>query len=294
MATTVRVVKTTNYTVMSNYHLRDANLSLKAKGLLSIMISLPAEWDYSVDGLVSICSEGITAVKSALAELKEAGYLVVRKLLPNQTKTGRIEYEYLVYEIPPEKQDTEKQDTENLSLENLPLNKNTKELNKDYIYTPYNPPTEQLQTTAPSVDYSPAEESAGDTPHAEEVEPEPVSPKKGGRKKRGASDDGKKTYGEHGNVRLTDEELEKLRERYPDDYPGKIDALSRYIWQHHAERKYKDHYRTLLVWLKEDADKPKDRGGGGKTKPLEMSSFDTDEFYRAAVAKAYAGMEDKT
>ena len=138
---TVRVVKTANYTVMSNYHLRDANLSLKAKGLLSIMISLPAEWDYSVDGLVAICSEGITAVKSALAELKEAGYLAVRKLLPNETKTGRIEYEYLVYEIPPEKQDTEKQDTENLSVENLPLNKNTKELNKDYNNTPYNPPT---------------------------------------------------------------------------------------------------------------------------------------------------------
>lgn len=285
---TVRVVKTTNYTVMSNYHLRDANLSLKAKGLLSIMISLPAEWDYSVDGLVAICSEGITAVKSALAELKEAGYLVVRKLLPNETKTGRIEYEYLVYEIPPEKQDTEKQDTENLPVENLPLNKYTKELNKDYIYTPYNPPT-----ASPTVDYSPAEESAGDTPHAEEVEPEPISPKKGGRKKRGASaDDGKKTYGEHGNVRLTDEELEKLRERYPDDYLDEIESLSGYIWQHHAERRYKDHYRTLLVWLEKDADKPKDRGGGGKTKPLEMSSFDTDDFYNAAVAKAYAGMGD--
>jgi DNA-binding MarR family transcriptional regulator len=161
--------------------------------------------------------------------------------------------------------------------------------NIDYNNTPYNPPT-----ASPTEDYSPAEELAGDTPHAEEVEPEPVSPKKGGRKKRGASDDGKKTYGEHGNVRLTDEELEKLRERYPDDYPGKIDALSRYIWQHHAERKYKDHYRTLLVWLKEDADRPKDRGGGGKTKPLEMSSFDTDEFYEAAVAKSYAGMGDET
>lgn len=286
---TVRVVKTTNYTVMSNYHLRDANLSLKAKGLLSIMISLPAEWDYSVDGLVAICSEGITAVKSALAELKEAGYLVVRKLLPNETKTGRIEYEYLVYEIPPEKQDTEKQGVENLPVENLPLNKNTKELNKDYIYTPYNPPT-----ASPTVDCSPAEESAGDTSHAEEVEPKPVRPKKGGRKKRGASDDGKKTYGEHGNVRLTDEELEKLRERYPDDYLGKIEALSGYIWQHHAERRYKDHYRTLLVWLKEDADKPKDRGGGGKTKPLEMSSFDTEEFFEAALAKSYAGMEEKS
>lgn len=164
---------------------------------------------------------------------------------------------------------------------------NNIEYNIDYNNTPYNPPT-----ASPTVDYSPAEESAGDTPHAEEVEPEPVSPKKGGRKKRGASDDGKKTYGEHENVRLTDEELEKLRERYPDDYLAKIKALSDYIWQHHAERRYKDHYRTLLVWLKADVDSPKDRGGGGKTKPLEMSSFDTDDFYNAAVAKAYAGMGD--
>ena len=52
-----RVEKNKNYTTMSNYHLRDRNLTLKTKGLLSIMLSLPEDWDYSIKGLVSICKE---------------------------------------------------------------------------------------------------------------------------------------------------------------------------------------------------------------------------------------------
>lgn len=111
-----RVEKNKDYTVISNYHLKDKSLSLKAKGLLSVIISLPENWDYSVDGLVSICGEGVTVVKSALLELKTQGYLQVIKHMPNETKSGRIEYEYIIYE---QKQAIEKQDIENLHLENL-------------------------------------------------------------------------------------------------------------------------------------------------------------------------------
>lgn len=93
-----RVNKNANYTVISNYHLRSMNLSLKAIGLLSKVLSLPEEWDYSISGLTSICKEKETAIKAALDELKYWGYLKVTKLMPNETNSGRIEYVYDFYE----------------------------------------------------------------------------------------------------------------------------------------------------------------------------------------------------
>lgn len=94
-----RVNKNKNYTVMSNYHLKSRNLSLKAIGLLSKVLSLPDDWDYSISGLTSICKEKETAIKAALDELKEWGYLVVTKLMPNETESGRIEYVYDFFEV---------------------------------------------------------------------------------------------------------------------------------------------------------------------------------------------------
>lgn len=137
----IRVNKNNNYTTMSNYHLRDTDLSLKAKGLLSLMLSLPDDWNYSINGLVAICKENETAVKSTLNELKECGYLIVTKKMPNETTSGRIEYIYDVYE---QKQEGEKQGVENLPLEiqgvenQGQLNTNNKitdnkELNINYI-----------------------------------------------------------------------------------------------------------------------------------------------------------------
>lgn len=93
-----RVNKNANYTVMSNYHLRSVNLSLKAIGLLCKVLSLPENWDYSISGLTSICKEKETAIKAALDELKHWGYLRVTKLMPNETKSGRIEYVYDFFE----------------------------------------------------------------------------------------------------------------------------------------------------------------------------------------------------
>lgn len=142
---TFRVNKNKNYTVMSNTHLRDMGLSLKAKGLLSVMLSLPETWDYSIAGLVAICKENETAVKSALKELKESGYLVITRIMPNETKSGRIEYIYDIYEEP-QKQEPQKQEVENLVVEiqavenqgQLNTNKeNTKELNTDISNTDY-------------------------------------------------------------------------------------------------------------------------------------------------------------
>lgn len=120
---TYRVHKTRDYTVMSNTHLRDKSLSLKGKGLLSVMLSLPDNWEYTIAGLVAICKENETAVKSTLDELKKCGYLVVTKLTPAQTESGRFEYLYDIYEQPQyieavENQAAEKQGVESLVVEN--------------------------------------------------------------------------------------------------------------------------------------------------------------------------------
>jgi len=93
-----RVEKNHNYTVMSNFHLRDTNLSLKAVGLLSKMLSLTDEWNYTTRGLAAICKEGVDAIGAALKELEGCGYLVRNQL--RDTK-GRIsDTEYTIYESP--------------------------------------------------------------------------------------------------------------------------------------------------------------------------------------------------
>ena len=145
---TIRVFKTKNYTVMSNTHLQDPNLSLRAKGLLSIMLSLPDDWEYSIDGLAKICMESERIIKATLNELKEHGYLVIAKRLPNETKSGRIEYEYCILEVPclggfdglqeVQKQGVEKQGVEKQEVEivgqlntNIQNTKERKDISKD-------------------------------------------------------------------------------------------------------------------------------------------------------------------
>jgi hypothetical protein len=115
----IRVQKNKNYSVMSNHHLKNKNLSLKAKGLLSVMLSLPNDWDYTIGGLVAISKENETTIKTTLNELKQNGYLTVTKLNPNQSKTGRFEYIYDVFENPNQKQEGKKQGIESLGVENL-------------------------------------------------------------------------------------------------------------------------------------------------------------------------------
>lgn len=157
-----RVNKTKNYTVMSNCHLRDKKLSLKAKGLLSVVLSLPDDWDYSVSGLCAVCGEGETTVKSAIKELKANGYLMVTKVYPGESKTGRIEYVYDFFEnkdgCVQKNQADEKQGLENLGVESLgvetrslPYNSilSTDELSTDELSTdnksPHSPPEGEQQ-----------------------------------------------------------------------------------------------------------------------------------------------------
>ncbi len=148
-----RVHKTANYTVMSNYHLQSRNLSLKAIGLLSKVFSLPDGWDYSIVGLTCICKENETAIKSALNELKEWGYLTVTKLMPSETKSGRIEYVYDFYEYSEkdtlsresssiQKSHTKKQEVDFLPLETSEITSIKQEVEKQEVE---NLPLEILQ-----------------------------------------------------------------------------------------------------------------------------------------------------
>lgn len=117
-----KIEKNKNYTIMSNYHLRDKNLSLKAKGLLSFMLSLPDDWDYSLNGLCAICKEQETAIKSTLKELKITGYLVIEKVRGDK---GYFEYVYNIYEQPVEIIQEKNPEVENPSMDNPPLETDT-------------------------------------------------------------------------------------------------------------------------------------------------------------------------
>ena len=104
-----RVEKNRNYTTMSNYHLRDPNLSNKARGLLSTMLSLPDSWDYTTRGLAKICKDGVDGITAQLKELEQCGYLVRHRI---RDAGGKItDMEYIIYEKPhPVSPDTENPD----------------------------------------------------------------------------------------------------------------------------------------------------------------------------------------
>ena len=107
-----RIHKTDDYTTMSNYHFKDKALSLKAKGLLSLMLSLPKDWDYSIRGLSVLSSDGESSVRSGLQELEKRGYLIRKQIHLNGVIS---DWEYNIFEMP---QDVENQDVENQQLDN--------------------------------------------------------------------------------------------------------------------------------------------------------------------------------
>lgn len=103
MSTVFRVEKTANYTVMSNTHLKDRRLSYKSKGLLSVILSLPPDWDYTITGLAVIAADGVDSVKTAIKELEQYGYVSRTQL---RDERGRMaQNEYRVYENPTDNPD---------------------------------------------------------------------------------------------------------------------------------------------------------------------------------------------
>ena len=155
--TVFRVEKNRGYTVMSNHHLRNKALSLKAKGLLSQMLSLPEDWDYILKGLSLINRESIDAIRTAVWELEKAGY--IRREQGRDPKGKMADMVYTIYEQPvlenPVLENPTSADPvlENPTSDN-PSSGNPTQLNKD-IQTTYLPKTEKINTDGQSTDSIP-------------------------------------------------------------------------------------------------------------------------------------------
>ena len=156
-----RIERTRDYTVMSNHHLRNEKLSLKAKGLLSMMLSLPENWNYTTRGLAAICKEGVDAIGGALRELETAGYIVRHQL---RDRHGRIsDTEYVIYEQPqPKKPDTPSPDTDAPDTENPYMDKPDTEKPAELNIEKSN--TQKSITHGSSTDSIPFREKTADKP----------------------------------------------------------------------------------------------------------------------------------
>ena len=175
-----RVQRTRDYTVMSNYHLRDKNLTLKSKGLLSMILSLPDDWNYTTRGLAAICKEGVDAIGSALKELETAGYIVRKQL---RGANGRItDTEYIIYERPQPREDstpdtpapgTDSPDTENPDM--VPPDMDTPYLEMPAELNIKESNTQKSITYGSSTDSIPFREAAGGPPEPKRKEPMPMS-----------------------------------------------------------------------------------------------------------------------
>ena len=163
-----RIEKTRDYTVMANHHLRNTELSLKAKGLLSLMLSLPEEWDYTTKGLARICKDGVDSICAGVRELEDHGYVVRERIRNPNGQLGAIEYTILEQPQEPkwEKPERENPVQANPVLDDPVLGKpeqenpaqlNTYRTNKDESNTlsanpypiksyPINPLTDQMRT----------------------------------------------------------------------------------------------------------------------------------------------------
>lgn len=146
----IRVHKTANFTVMSNTHFKEKKMSLKAKGLLSLMLSLPDDWNYSVSGLVTLSKDGKDSVMSALAELETFGYLERTRTVNERGQFSGIEYN--IFEQP----QTEKPVTENLTAVYPILEEtnaeNLQQLNTNKLNTNNNKITNKLNTKGSNID----------------------------------------------------------------------------------------------------------------------------------------------
>ncbi len=129
----IRVEKTKDYTTMGNYHFREKNMSFKAKGILSTMLSLPDDWDYTMEGLATLASDGIDSVRTTLKELERFGYVEIKRTRDDQ---GRLRgTEYVIHEKPI----LEKPILENPTLEKpileKPILENPRQLNTNILNT---------------------------------------------------------------------------------------------------------------------------------------------------------------
>lgn len=214
-----------NFTVIDNQVFK-SGLSLKARGLLSTMLSLPDNWNFSAKGLSAILpSDGESTIRSAIKELEASGYLTRERIRDDKGKI--IDWLWTFSDYPQvenphvENPHVENQQLDNPQLDN-PLVGNQPQLStKEEI-------TDEERKKGPSTDRCAAA-------------PAKAAPEK------------KRAYGEYGNVKLTDTDLSKLRDEFPDDWQKRIDRLSAYMAS--TGKGYANHLATIRRWAHEDAER---------------------------------------
>ena len=286
-----RVERNTNYTTMSNYHLRDTNLSLKAKGLLSVFLSLPDEWHYSISGLMKITKEGRDCLTAVIKELEKAGYLVRYQ---SRDETGKIVgIEYVIYEKPQAEQAgccgvrmNSIADSRPDAYSSAATGRNEEPLQD--ILSAERPRAKKPMTGNPSAGKPSVENPSTDKPSTEKPvtenpvteNPSTVKPSVGNpmtdnpmtenppgiitnesntdksntesiKERDTGQPSVSRRYGLYGNVFLTDKDMEKLRAEFPSDYDRRIEELSEYMAS--KGKTYRNHLATIRSWARRDA-----------------------------------------
>ena len=243
-----RVEKNANYTTMSNYHLRDKGLSLKAKGLLSFCLSLPDSWDYSVMGLVAVCKEGRDCVMSTLSEREETGYLRRSRARKADGTLGAAEY--VIYEYP-------QPVTESAAAKTAAAKASDSAPSKSPGLAP---PMSGLPVSASPMLEKPTqviptlEESALENPP--QISTNLINTKLNNNEENKGT---RHKYGAYRNVLLTEEELSRLKAEFPEDWQQRMERLSEYMAS--TGKHYRNHLATIRSWSRRDTlpkDKPRE------------------------------------
>ena len=241
----IRTEKNGNYTTMSNFHLKDRNLSLKAKGLLSLVLSLPDEWHLSVEGTAKICLEGRDAVQAGFSELERNGYLIRRQL---RTPDGKLSgVEYVIYERPQAVKRKDPREMEKPAAAGPSAEKPRTE----------NPSTEKPYTGNPDTGNPSAEKPSTENP--QQLITNRSNTNISNTKREESRPAG---LGPYRNVRLTEEEFGQLKAEFPGDYEERIARLSFYMAS--TGKSYRNHLATIRKWADDD------RGRLARADPKDM------------------------
>lgn len=239
-----RVIKNKNYTTMCNYHVRDKNISLKAIGLLTIFLTLPDDWEFSIRGTEKIVKDGKASIQSAMKELKAAGYLETTQMRDEKGKLGKSMY--IIYEVPRKMLGSAEQ----------------------YEVVDYFIPDEAFESTEKPRSEKPrpgkprSGKPCSEKPYPDTEIPSPenrsqintyITSKEIQRKEENnkrVSANASQRYGRYQNVLLTQEEYDELTFDFPDGYQDMIENLSEYMYLH--KRSYPNHLATMRAWARKD------------------------------------------
>lgn len=275
-----RVIKNKNYTTMCNYHVRDKNISLKAIGLLTIFLTLPDDWEFSIRGTTAIVKDGKASVQSAMKELKAAGYLETTQMRDEKGKLGKMMY--IIYEVPRKMLGpAEQYEAVDYVIPDEAFGSSEKPCSekpypkkpcpeKPCTEKPYpgNPQPEKRDTEKPHTDMRDTDYPDTEIPSPENrsqintyITSKEIQRKEENNKR--VSENGSRRYGRYQNVLLTQEEYDELTFDFPDGYQDMIENLSEYMYLH--KRSYPNHLATMRAWARKD--RLKARAAAGVPQP---------------------------